>query len=537
MVAHTRLAFLAVVVLLLGATVPTLASPQSVSSSVASPSGTVATAGVSDSITAQHPPDPDADVLGWENGYWYNESITVTPEDGLNDSELDAVVARGMARVEQIRRIEFEQTPPVEVISRADYRDRVENRTSNTTEAQRLHQNVKYEALLMVNESTDAVEVNADNQAGGVGGFYDPATGEIKIVSENTETPQMNEITLSQELFHALQDQRFNISSFNQSTQELHNAKDGIIEGDGNYVDHLYQQRCENEWEGDCIMPEESGAPSDFAPHFGLYQIQLQPYSDGPPFVEGIREEGGWDAVNAIYENPPASTEQTIHPEKYGKDDPANVSVPDRSDDRWRVLEVNGSINYASFGEAGLFVTLWYPAMETRGAVSVIPLRDHFNLAAGGVQQFNPYSYDHRYTAGWDGDKLVPYVTDESTETNETGYVYRTVWDSPAEAAEFREGYERLLEVNGAEAVEGHAGTYRIPDENEFGDAFYLKQSGDRFTIVNAPSVEALSGVREGAAPAGERTASGGVTTTDGPGFTSVLGVVGLLVAVALGRR
>ncbi|WP_136687667.1 Hvo_1808 family surface protein [Halorhabdus amylolytica] len=497
----------------------------------------------SSTFADQHSPDPEADILGWEAGYWYNESISVTPGDGLNDSELDAVVARGMARVEQIRRIEFEERPPVEIISRSAYEERVRNDTSNLTEAQRLHQNVKYEALLMVNESTDTTQVQADNQAGGVGGFYDPSTGEIKIVSENTSTPKMNEITLSQELFHALQDQRFDIASFNQSTQELHNARDGIIEGDGNYVDHLYQQHCENEWEGTCLMPEDSqGASSDFQPHFGLYQILLQPYSDGPPFVEAIREEGGWEAVNAVYENPPASTEQTIHPEKYDEDAPTNVSVPDRSDDRWRVLDVNGSINYASFGEAGLYVTLWYPSIDIGipPDKAIIPYANHVNAVPGGAQQFDPYNYNHSYTAGWDGDKLVPYVTDESSETNETGYVYKTVWDSPEDAAEFSEGYERLLTFRGAEAVEGRLGTWRIPDGKEFGDAFYLDRTGETLVIVNAPNVEELPAVREGSAPEGERTpvpddddGTGIVTTTDGPGFT-VLAAFAALLAFAV---
>ena len=472
----------------------------------------------------QHLSDPAEDVLGWENGYWYNETIDVTPEDGLNDSELEAVVARGMARVEEIRRLEFEETPPVEIISRENYTERVENGTANVTTAQRLHQNVKYEALLMVNESSDAISAQERNQAGGVGGFYDPASGEIKIVSENTSTPKMNEITLSQELFHALQDQQFNISSFNQTTQELHNAKDGIIEGDGNYVDHRYQERCEGEWEGTCVMPEESQTPTDFSPHIGLYQITLQPYSDGPAFVRGIHESEGWDAVNAIYENPPNSTEQTIHPDKYGEDEPTPVSIEDTSDDRWRPLEMNASINFASFGEAGLFVTLWYPGYETQLGTQIIPYQDHLNLAGdGGIDEFDPYNYNHTDTNGWDGDKLLPYVTDESSETNETGYVYKTIWDSPTDAEEFQDGYEQLLAIHGAQSVDGHENVYRIPNDDGFNDAFYLDQDGETFTIVNAPTLAELSGV-DASAPEFEEsteTTPDDGTTTEADGETT----------------
>lgn len=520
------------------------------------------------------PPDPAEDVLGWENGYWHNESITVTRDDGLNDSELDAVVNRGMARVEYIRQLEFETKPPVEVISRAEYANDTEQRFANMTDSDRLHQNIKYEALFMVAEDNSTVAAQQNNQAGGTGGYYDPEAGEIKIISENVTTPKMNEITLSQELFHALQDQKFNISSFNQSTQELHNAKDGIIEGDGNYVDRLYSEECTaGIWNGSCLMPEGSGGASDFSPHIGLYQITFQPYSSGPAFVSELHRTEGWEAVNAVYENPPASSEQVIHPEKYPSDEPTTVRVDDTSEDPWRPQTLNSSesnstVSYAQFGEGGLFVALWYPGFETQTQTEIIPYRAHLNLTdSGQVSQTEPYLYDHPATAGWDGERLVPYVTDESVETNETGYVYKLAWDSESDAAEFQQKWLELMQFHGAQPVDGHADTYRIPDDQEFGDAFYLTQEGDTVTVVNAPTVEDLSLVYDGAAPAVESTPtpteaeqtdtpteSGDGTTdqtttptdpstaqtegSDGPGFTLVVALLAIATTLgALARR
>jgi len=515
---------LCVVVLALQPVTAATAMAGDVSTPAASESLTaadVAETGTNETISNEtHPPDPEADVLGWENGYWYNETIDVTPEDGLNESELDAVVARSMARVEQVRQFEFEETVPVEVISREEHIEQTINQSTNTTTAQRLHQNVKYEALFMVNESANAIRNQKQNRAA-YRGYYNPAAGEIKIISGNTTTPKMDEIVLSQELFHALQDQRFNLSAVsNSTTLEKRSATNGIVEGDANYVDYRYQERCENEWNGTCIMPEgpESGSNADVDLHIGLYQITLQPYGDGPEFVRDIHQSEGWDAVNAVYENPPASTEQTIHPEKYGEDEPSPVPIEDTSDDRWRPLDINASINYAVFGEAGLFVALWYPGYESQLSTQIIPYRDHVNIGADGVlDEFDPYGYDHTYTAGWDGDKLVPYVTDESAETNETGYVYKTVWDSPDDAEEFQNGYEQLLAFHGAESVDGYENVYRIPNGEEFDDAISLNRTGDTFTIVNAPSVEELSAVREGAAPeVEESTESDETTETDG---------------------
>ncbi|WP_435334727.1 Hvo_1808 family surface protein [Haloarchaeobius sp. TZWWS8] len=473
--------------------------------------------------------DPESDQLGWEAGYWYNESVDVDRSDGLNQTELDRVVARGMARVEQIRRVEFERQVPVRVISRAEYRELLS--AGNTSPRDRLHQNVKWEALFAVNESKDAVAARQANMAGGVQGFYSPRNGEIVIVSDS-ETPQMDEVTLAQELFHALQDQRWNISGYNQSTTELHNARDGIIEGDGNYVDQLYEQRCEAGW--DCLMPQNDGGKSGGGSpdlNLAMYQVQLQPYSDGVVFVKDIKEEGGWENVNAVYENPPASTEQTIHPEKYGSDQPRDLRIEDSSSGSWHPLDVRGPTDHASFGEAGLFVMLWYPSYEKTQRTGtaqnvVIPYRKHFNVEGGELAKTDPYNYAAEATTGWDGDRLLPYVDDSSAETGETGYVWKTAWDSERDARQFADAYRRLLEYRGARPVDGRPNTYRIPDRKEFGDAFSVVQRGKTVVIVNAPTVGALSEVHAGAGTTSNGSVRSGsdARPVDGARFASTAG-------------
>ncbi|MFB6070717.1 MAG: Hvo_1808 family surface protein [Halanaeroarchaeum sp.] len=453
-----------------------------------------------------HPPDPGTDVLGWERGYWYNESLAVDQTDGLNDTELDAVVARSMGRVEFIRNLEFEQSVPVRVISRATYRNRTSRQFADVTRNASLHQNVKFEALFFMGESTSAIEAQEQSRSSNVMGYYSPANDSIVIVSENDTAPKMDELTLSQELFHALQEHRFNVSRYPGVTEETHNAYSGIVEGDANYVEHLYRQHCQAGW--DCVTPPRTagaGGDGGSQTNVGLLALRLQPYSDGPVFVQERRERFGWRAVNAVYEAPPESTEQTIHTDLYRSDSPRNVTIEDRSNATWAVPDLgNGSIDYAQFGEAGMYVMFWYPSyVETRETNTitdvVVPYRHFFG--PGDEAGLDRYNYSYRYSGGWDGDKLLPYVRNDSAETNETGYVWASVWDSPEEASEFREGYRRLLEYHGAEPVAGHPDTYRI-DEGPFADAFYVSQDGERVVIVNAPTVAALSGVREGAGAA-----------------------------------
>ena len=442
-----------------------------------------------------NPADPNADVLGWENGLWYNETVVVDQADGLNDSEMDTVVARAMARVEHVRELEFEKTVPVTVMTRADFRKQQENQT--LPESRKLFDNVKFEALFMINESTDSIALQNENSGSAVAGYYSPSKKSIVVVSEDAESPSLDELTLAHELTHALQDQRYNISSFDQSTRERHNAIDGIIEGDADYLRYRYEQRCGDEWE--CLERQSSSDSSGGGlANYGTYILKFHPYSDGPAFVKAIYEEQGWDGVNDIYANPPASTEQIIHPERYPDDEPTEVTLRDTSGDGWTPLDVEGRIDYGELGEAGLFSMFMYPAYETGGRVQIIPAQGFFNTDKNGdLQAIDPLNYDHQYSAGWDGDRMAVYANGDAT-----GYVWKLAWDSEEDAAEFVEGYRKLLSYRNASEVEGRQNTWLIAESDDYSGAYYVHQEGDSVVIVRAPSVEELSEVREGAAPA-----------------------------------
>ena len=452
--------------------------------------------------SAVKPPDPASDRLGWEAGYWYNETVSVTPDDGLNATELNVTVARSMARVERIRKLEFQKQVPVEIVTREAFRA---NRSDGSmSDDRRLFDNAKYESLFMIGESTDSIGVQNSNSGSSIGGYYSPQKDSIVVVSDagNASAPKLDELTLGHELTHALQDQQFGLGDFNQSTRELHNAADGLIEGDANYVQHLYSQRCNAAWNGTCQTPKSgSGSGGGSLANMGAYLIKYQPYSDGPPFVRGVRNASGWDGVNDLYDNPPASTEQVIHPDRYGTDAPAEFTVENRASNGWKRLELRNRPSYASVGEAGIFAMFMYPYYASQGRTQIVPARQFLNMRQGSnqVRSFDPLNYNSTYSAGWDGDKLAVY-TNDSAAANETGYVWKTVWDSKKDAREFVRGYRQVLRYNDAAKVDGRANTWRI-EGNGFADAFYVRQQGDTVVVVNAPSVAELSNVRTGAAP------------------------------------
>src|SRR5690606_10114950 len=138
------------------------------------------------------------------------------------------------------------------------------------------------------------------------------------------------------------------------------------------------------------------------------------PYIDGLFFVGALKEKGGWEAVDAVYDDPPMSTEQIIHPEKYlDRDDPVAVrfDLP-RPLLSWRNIYDDVS------GELGAYLIL---------KQHLITLDGDRTLAAPA-------------TTGWDGDRSLLL----EHEDGQLLYLSLSTWDSESDAEEF---YDATREV------------------------------------------------------------------------------------------
>lgn len=429
--------------------------------------------------------DAGAAEAEWRE-YDANDTLDIDPEEGLTDEEIARVVDRSMVRVEEIRDIEFEERPEVRVITREEaMTDRGSARPSEDTA---WFTNTVKEGLFVVGQETDAIAEREANRNVTVGGYYLIGQNEIVIITAGDEVV-IDEITLAHELVHAWQDQQHDLRSFDGETRDEESALLGLIEGDAVYTETKYEARCEAEWE--CLIPPETNgdAPEDI--NWGLYFTDFHPYSDGPAFIESIHEAGGWDAVDALYRDPPTTTRHVIDPDTYGSFSPQSVDLPDTSTEAWERIEPSGDRSAERLGPArksAMFLQTPYVAQQ-EDDLSDPPLytwqvinRD----ANGEVPRIDPIAYDRSFTDGWTGDRFHVYQRGD-----DSAYVWRSTWESPQNATAFAEAYEDLLTFYSGTTVAGTDGVYRIEDGG-FAGAYAVHVDGQTLTIVSAPTVADL---------------------------------------------
>jgi hypothetical protein len=157
---------------------------------------------------------------------------------------------------------------------------------------------------------------------------------------------------------------------------------------------------------GSITMPE--GTPEI------LQDELLFPYEQGAVFVQALIADGGWEAVDAAYANPPASTEQILHPEKYlAGEAPEIVSLPDVSESLgagW-----TSTWNH-TLGE-------WY-------------LRQHLRRGMSATDS------EADIVEGWQGDTFRIYMPEDGSDM---AWALRLAWDSADDEQEFTQGYIDLM--------------------------------------------------------------------------------------------
>ena len=498
------------------------------------------------------------EAVGCWNGIHHADDpadLGIDQSDGLSEAELENMTYLKMARVEAIRDRPFNESVPVETITREEFAERGVGGESDP-EFNRWNDQV-WKALFVIGEDESSEAVIDEVFSGAVAGFYAPADDRITIVVEEGETLHVSPTTLLHELGHAMQDQYENLTDprYSGATQDADLGVDGIVEGEVVYMEEVYAERCEAEW---TCMDEpppgtDGGAADDSDPNRGVWLTVLQPYSDGAPYVDTVLDEEGWEGVDRLMADPPTTTRETIHREPF---EPEPIEFTDTAENGWKTYDEQGVNGSDTVGEASLFVSMWFQSGTYGAGADVIDHNEIFDTD----HPYRTYNYAHPVTDGWVNDELYPYRNDEGDRERD-GYVWVIEWDDPGEAERFHDAYRRVL---GAHDAHHRSDGVHYVATGGFRGAYGVERDGTRVTIAHALDPEAVFDLRPGidleepASPNGsppeapDDVPGGGtdgvVTPVDpngaddtssgaAPGFGVAVAATALLVASLLARR
>ena len=306
-------------------------------------------------------------------------------------------------------------------------------------------------------------------------GAYYPETDEMIIVADENpdDLNALEEVAYFHESVHALQDRHLGLGEIIEGhgawTDDAGLAYLSLIEGDATQAEFDYFADNPMLLGRYTILAAEKIENTDRfdqTPPALLIELYF-PYTVGPLFVGALRDAGGWEAVNAAYQDLPTSTEQILHPEKYLKrDDPTAVTLPDLGPALgagWSVVDED------TLGELQTAVLLANPDQGQGMGV----LAGQLDLPESATNA----------AAGWDGDSYALWTNGEQEIL-----VWRSVWDSEEEAIAFSRALQARDEERFGGIYEGE-----VPTEVALvtdGQTARIDQAGPEIFYVLAPTRE-----------------------------------------------
>ena len=271
--------------------------------------------------------------------------------------------------------------------------------------------------LDLCSQTDDLLQIQLGLLDIGVLGYYKSEEKSLTVVTGQQGPNFLSWLTYAHEYTHALQDNEFGLSTIlaaEEDTFDSARAASALIEGDAKLSEHLFYdslpseqqtllaQLLEGEIEKFSRSPAVARLPRIIRETFGWEQTA------GSKFVMRLYLKGGFGAIDEAYGNPPRTSEQVLHPEKYlAGEERHPVQLPDLASALGSAWQMRDE------GVLGEFLTRIY--------------LDTFLTAAKAVAA----------AEGWGGDRYSLLNDDQGRSL----IAIRYSWDTVEDADEFFQAY------------------------------------------------------------------------------------------------
>jgi hypothetical protein len=326
--------------------------------------------------------------------------------------------------------------------------------------------------LGVVEDDVDLRQIFSQEFTGVIAGLYIIEEDRLVLISAaDGDLGVQDQNTIAHEYVHSFQDGKWDIEEFGEEYGGSDLEEDGytqysatlscLIEGDASLADETYAEQVFGPtWREQIAAetPPEMFDDIDIPPFLGR-SFSFN-YNECPEFVRSLHAEGGWAAVDAAYEDPPDTTEQVMHPEKYHARELANTGPPvdltEQLED-WRLLD---SSQFGEFDVYNYAVTLTGDESAARTAA-----------------------------AGWGSGWARSYRNE--ADASRAVVQLSLGWDTRQDLIEFATVYDFMLGGLGAEAEVVSEGNVRWTAPGQYG-VLFLDDQLERIEIRVATDEEAL---------------------------------------------
>lgn len=339
-----------------------------------------------------------------------------------------SIASSSIKAASEIRGLSIKHDVPCYVRDKDAVRAHILSLIEEKTPPQKMKlEGLAYKALGFIPESFDYERELIELYISQLGGYYDPASDYFVMAGW---IPTAFQTTIAvHELTHALQDQYFDLERFVDpkiENSDLLLARSALVEGDATAVMLDYARRLsgqgsiasEKSVESVMIQNVIGGAMvagSGKVPQ-SLQLILIFPYTSGLRFAHTLLRVGGYQALDRAFKYPPRSTEEVLHPEKYGKPTPDFLEFTDEQVQGDLVGQI---VHRDTLGEFAISTLLGMFLEDKQAAV--------------------------RAASGWGGDKLIVLQRADKDGSNRYTVLWRSAWDTDTDAEEFFQSYSVAL--------------------------------------------------------------------------------------------